>query len=77
MKNYNQLLTNTLHLVLIFLLLSFAGCNKSQQNSLVIKIIETSDVHAAVFPYDFIENRNKETSLSNIHQYVTVFILQI
>ncbi|MDA3779385.1 MAG: 5'-nucleotidase C-terminal domain-containing protein [Bacteroidales bacterium] len=71
MKNYNQLLTNTLHLVLIFLLLSFAGCNKSQQNSLVIKIIETSDVHAAVFPYDFIENRNKETSLSNIYQYVT------
>jgi 2',3'-cyclic-nucleotide 2'-phosphodiesterase/3'-nucleotidase len=35
-----------------------------------IKIIETSDVHGAIYPYNFTENRESKNSLAQVHTYV-------
>lgn len=35
-----------------------------------IKVIETSDVHGSLFPYDFINDKPAETSLAQIYSYV-------
>ncbi len=35
-----------------------------------IKIIETSDVHGSLYPYDFINNKTINTSLAQIYTYV-------
>ena len=35
-----------------------------------LKFIETSDVHGSLFPYDFINNKNINTSLAQIYTYV-------
>lgn len=35
-----------------------------------LRIIETTDVHGAIFPYDFIRNRESDHSLSQVHNYV-------
>lgn len=35
-----------------------------------IKIIATSDVHGAIFPYDFIENEPLNTSLAQVYTYI-------
>lgn len=35
-----------------------------------LKIIETSDVHGALFPYDFINAREKDRSLAQVYSYV-------
>ncbi len=35
-----------------------------------MKIIETSDVHGAVFPYDFINAKDKNRSLAQVYSYV-------
>jgi len=67
-KNYR---TRFLQIIVAFIFLSIIACNNKQQEETLIKIIETSDIHGSVFSYDFIENREKETSLSNIYQYVT------
>lgn len=37
---------------------------------LVIKIVETSDLHGALFPYDFKTGKTKETSLANVSTLV-------
>jgi 2',3'-cyclic-nucleotide 2'-phosphodiesterase/3'-nucleotidase len=38
--------------------------------SLKLKIIETSDVHGTVFPYDFINDKDSPTSLAQVHTFV-------
>ena len=35
-----------------------------------IKIIETSDVHGAIVPYDFINEKESDGSLAQVHSYV-------
>ncbi|MGE0078259.1 MAG: bifunctional UDP-sugar hydrolase/5'-nucleotidase [Bacteroidales bacterium] len=40
------------------------------QKNITIKILETSDVHGAIFPYDFIRNKPMETSLANAYTYI-------
>ncbi|NOY37228.1 MAG: bifunctional metallophosphatase/5'-nucleotidase [Chlorobi bacterium] len=58
----------------IFLLVSllFFSCQNEVQkpDNLVLKIIETSDVHGAVFPYDFVNDRPAEGSLAQVTTYV-------
>ena len=36
-----------------------------------IKLIETSDVHGAIFPYDFQNDTTTNSSLAQIHTYVS------
>lgn len=54
--------------VLILLNFLFSGILSAQ--SLKLKLIETSDVHGAVFPFDFRDNRPARTSLSQVYSYV-------
>ncbi len=35
-----------------------------------VKIIETSDVHGSLFPYDFINDKETKTSLAQVYSYV-------
>jgi 2',3'-cyclic-nucleotide 2'-phosphodiesterase / 3'-nucleotidase len=62
-----------LHLIFsIALMIAFLGCTESierpQEYSLIL--VETSDVHGAIFDYDFINNRQASGSLSKVHSYV-------
>ena len=38
--------------------------------SVKIKIIETSDLHGAIFPYNFVSDKESQNSLANVHTYV-------
>lgn len=40
------------------------------QKTVTIKILETSDVHGSVFPFDYINNRPAEASLAQVYTYV-------
>lgn len=52
----------------IFLL---ASCREVQRPSqLKIKIIETSDVHGAILPYDLVEDKPTNHSLAQVYSYV-------
>ncbi len=48
--------------------LFFLTLNK--KNKLKIRIIETTDVHGSIFPYDFIKNEKTDHSLANVYTYV-------
>lgn len=50
------------------LLLSCSSEERPQQ--LQIKIIETSDVHGAIMPYDLVEDKSTKSSLAQVHAYV-------
>jgi 2',3'-cyclic-nucleotide 2'-phosphodiesterase/3'-nucleotidase len=54
-------------ILFIFLLLAI-GQNNAQ--TVHLKFIETSDVHGSLFPYDFINNREVNSSLAQIYTYV-------
>ncbi len=55
-------------------LLFFSGCQTGsgaeKPKSFELKLVETSDVHGAIFPYDFINDRESKTSLAQILTYV-------
>ena len=54
----------SLSIVFIF----FLSCN-TQEKTVQIKILQTSDVHGAIFPYDFIEDKPMSTSLEQAYTY--------
>ena len=47
----------------------FAAGNQKEKE-VVIKIIETSDVHGNFFPYNFIERKDWSGSLARVHSFV-------
>lgn len=49
-------------------MLSCSSEERPQQ--LQIKIIETSDVHGAIMPYDLVEDKSTKSSLAQVHAYV-------
>lgn len=51
-------------LILILLFISI------EAQTVTLKIIETSDIHGQVFPYDFINNKPSQSSLAQISTYV-------
>jgi 2',3'-cyclic-nucleotide 2'-phosphodiesterase/3'-nucleotidase len=53
-----------LSLLLLIAITGFA------QKTVTIKILETSDVHGSLFPFDYINNRPAESSLSQVYSYV-------
>lgn len=53
--------------LLVFLLLIF---NISFAQTVNIKIIETSDVHGAIFPYDLVNDRPSNSSLAQVMTYL-------
>ena len=59
----------TLKLLIFFLLFS-AQFGFIIAQTINLKIIETSDVHGALVPYDLINNQGTEGSLAQVHTYV-------
>lgn len=56
---------------LIALVLVISSCNKVERPEVLkLKIIQTSDVHGAVFPYDFLEDETDKNSLAQVHSFV-------
>ena len=53
----------------IMFLLFFFSCIKQPENY-VINIIETSDVHGQIFPYNFVSNDTSQYSLAQVYTYV-------
>jgi len=66
MRNKSEL--QNLFLLTLSLLLLIGSVNFSQ--TLSVKIIETSDVHGAIFPYNFTASKSSQNSLAQIHSYV-------
>ena len=48
-----------------------AACkNRSQKSIIEFKFLQTSDVHGAIYPYDFIRDTTVNYSLAQVHTYV-------
>lgn len=59
------------NLVLYFLFsLFFIGCAPDKPSEFKLTIIETSDIHGAIFNYDFIMDSKLSASLSQVQSYV-------
>lgn len=48
----------------------FIAFSSYSQKTVTIKVLETSDVHGAIFPFDYINNRPSESSLAQVYTYV-------
>ena len=59
-------------LYLLVLLFYLTSCNNSvkKPESYNLIIVETSDVHGAIFDYDFINDRNSKGALSKVQSYL-------
>ncbi len=55
---------------LFALLLIFFANSSFSQNEVTIKVIQTSDVHGAIFPFDFVNNRAVDFGLAQVYSYV-------
>jgi len=53
-----------------FLLILSLFFSTGSAQEVTLKIVETTDVHGAVFPYDFINDSKSNGSLAQIHTYV-------
>ncbi len=60
--------------IIILLIAAFAAasCNTNtmKKKEIHLKIIETTDVHGAVFPENLIEQNTREGSLAQVYAYV-------
>lgn len=52
------------------LVMGLQGATTSKQQKVVFSIVETSDVHGAVFPWDLIEDRKTTTSLAQVQSWL-------
>lgn len=59
-----------IHSIIATLILCLTGLSGSAGTATTLKLIETTDVHGALFPYDLIEMRPVNGSLARIHNYV-------
>ncbi len=58
-------------ILLILAIFALSACKTSERpETITIKLIETSDVHGAIFPYDFGENQASNHSLAQVHSFV-------
>jgi 2',3'-cyclic-nucleotide 2'-phosphodiesterase/3'-nucleotidase len=53
-----------------YLLAQTTNSSITDQKEITLKIIETSDVHGAIFPYDLINDTSSSHSLAQVHSYV-------
>lgn len=60
----------TIKLVFLFTVSLLISISVFSQKNVTIKILQTSDVHGAIFPYDFIRNQSMESSLANAYSYI-------
>lgn len=62
MKNFGWFLLVTLFLF---------SCSQKRAEHLQVKILGTSDVHGALFPYDLVNERESSTSLAQAYTYIS------
>ena len=60
------MISRFLNTIALILFLSFATLAQTVN----VKIIETTDVHGAIFPYDLKENRETNSSLARVMAYL-------
>ncbi len=58
-----------IYLVLIASLI-ISACTSEKPDHVNLKLIETTDVHGTLFPYDFIEQTESSNSLAQVYSYV-------
>jgi len=63
-------LVSSLIIILLLVFIGSSGCREQKPQSLTIKIVQTSDVHGAVFPWDFMNDREFEGSLARVATYL-------
>jgi 2',3'-cyclic-nucleotide 2'-phosphodiesterase/3'-nucleotidase len=54
--------------VVLLIILSFVSCSRKSITG--ITILQTTDLHGTILPYDYIENREMDVSLAHIASYV-------
>ncbi len=57
-------------LVVIVFISTLLACNEGEKHS--ISILETTDIHGVILPWDFIENRELDASLAEVAGYVRI-----
>ncbi|HSH51274.1 MAG TPA: 5'-nucleotidase C-terminal domain-containing protein, partial [Bacteroidales bacterium] len=65
--NKKQIISFIAALLIIF---SFACTEEEKPEKITLHLIETSDIHGAIFDYDFINDKKANTSLSKISSYI-------
>lgn len=65
--NFKTYTMGRLFFYLVFFISAFSGF---AQRTVSVKILQTSDVHGAIFPFDYINNRPMESSLAQVYTYV-------
>jgi 2',3'-cyclic-nucleotide 2'-phosphodiesterase / 3'-nucleotidase len=68
-KHLAQILVGFLLIMVMIGGLSAAPAAESSE-PVVLRIIETTDLHGSLFPYDFINDRESSTSLAQVYTYV-------
>lgn len=56
-------------LIPTLLIVSFA-CGRKSKKEITVNIIQTTDIHGALFPYNFTENKSVDNSLANVATYI-------
>lgn len=56
----------------LLLVLLISSCNTPKHHEVVLTILETSDVHGAIFPYDFIRSQPMNHSLAQVQSYISM-----
>ncbi|MCI0471840.1 MAG: metallophosphoesterase, partial [Candidatus Aminicenantes bacterium] len=72
-KRHFNTTANFLIIAIFLAVYGFAGCQTAANEppqAVTLKIIATTDVHGAFFPYDFIKNEEARTSLAQVYTYV-------
>jgi 2',3'-cyclic-nucleotide 2'-phosphodiesterase/3'-nucleotidase len=59
---------NTFHFPLALIIILLISCSRKEEKS--ITILETTDIHGVIFPYDFIEKQEIKVSLAGVSSYV-------
>ncbi|MCL3778924.1 bifunctional metallophosphatase/5'-nucleotidase [Prolixibacteraceae bacterium JC049] len=54
----------------VMVALFFASCGENRPENVTVKILATTDVHGALFPYDFVNKRATNFSLAQVCGYV-------
>ena len=60
---------NLFSTVLIIFFLALLGCG-SPDDTVQVKVIATTDVHAAIFPHDFVNDTSMDGSLARVFAYI-------
>ncbi len=68
-QNINLMKIKASELVLILFFMALLGC-EAPDDSVQVKIITTADVHAVIFPHDFINDTPMDGSLARVFTYV-------